>query len=275
MIKPLMGVRRRHKGIVLLAVLWVTMALAAIAISVSQLTRLQVKSNIQQYSLSDRMSLAASAMRLTLDWLTQHKIMPDRRLFFVTTFNNQPITVSVTPANGLIDLNNAPVTLIAALIETSLGLHSSEAMALAINIDVYRKHLDIDKKYRGITSLEQLAEIPGLDFLKIEQIRHSVTCHYQGSGRVNPLAANKDVLMAITRGNGTMTQNIINRQNSALGVETMSIEPTWIESNSASVIYISAYRESDFNKKNLHWIVGLWPNAIDGTPWTILSAYTY
>lgn len=267
--------RRQHQGVVLLAVLWVTMALAAIAISVSQLTRLQVKSNAHQFSLSDRKSLSTSTMRLALDWLTQHKIMPDRRMSFAAAFNNQAVTVSVTPANGLVDLNNAPVALIGALMETSLGVHSGEAMALAANIEAFRKRSGADKRPLGITSMEQLSEIPGLDLLRIERLRRSVTVHYRGNGRVNPLAATDDVLLAITRGNEAMVQNIINRQNSALGLETMSIEPTWIETSPASVVYIFAYRDSDIGKRNIHWIVGLWPNAIDGTPWTVLSANTY
>jgi len=154
-----MTVARSRKGSALLAVLWMTVILSFIGITLASTVRSEVASTQMLVRGEQGYFLARAGIEASL--LQMMARLPDD---FPGAFNFQFDTgaakVEYRPASALYNVNAAPVPLLAALFD-ELGLSPSEADALARQIEFYRNPPQPALPHQ-IASLEELQTLPGM-----------------------------------------------------------------------------------------------------------------
>ena len=111
------------------------------------------------------------------------------------------IAVEIIPLNGLIDINRASGPLLTALFAVAGGLDADRASALAGSVVAARVPGPATQRGPRFEAVEDLLQLPGVDFPLYARLSALVTTDSMGSGRVNAMAAPEGVLVVLSEGN--------------------------------------------------------------------------
>lgn len=263
-------------GMALIAVLWIVAALAVMISGVQTTVRSEIRIvGVGRQSL-EAVALGDAAMYMALQDLTASKDRSPRRMIRDYTFSGRSMLVELWPLNGMIDLNKAPVDMLAALYASSGALSSQQASALAESTVQYRVQRDSMGREIGFESVQDLLSVPGVDYDLYARLSPLVTADLVGSGRVNPLAAPKEVLTVLAGGDSSRASVIFDKQVAAVGVgdvDTTALNSQWV-AISATTRYRVQIRVPipDGGSVLVVRHVDIRPDRYSGTPWRIFHA---
>lgn len=261
--------RQQRRGMVLVAVLWMV---AALSIVVMGITR-SVREEARMLSLA-RQGVEASAMGdAAIHLVLQNMVLqptPVSRLTVVeTTYRGQPIAVRVVPLNGLIDINGASVQLLARLYAVAGGLAPEAAAQLAQATVEARERRDARGAMVRFEAIEDLIQVPGVDYDLYARLSGLITADLRGQGKVNPMAAPPEVLSVLAGGNtGVAARIAADREAGRDGIDTTALEAEFIDSAVVRRFQITARVPVAAGA----WVqvlrnVDLVPRSRDGMPW--------
>lgn len=254
---------------VLIAVLWIVAALAVIVTGLSR----TVRSEAQVASIERQSAVAQAAGEAAIQLVLQQMLVlstpPANLTTIATSYRSQAIAVEVLPLSGLIDINNAPPGLLAALYSIAGGMRADAAAALAAATVEIRSAKDARGKNIGFEAASDLLRVPGFGYSLYARLSPLVTADAQGSGRVNPLAAPLDVLVVLAHGNVARAQGIAaKRASGQIGIDTTSLDPDFIDNSAGRRFRLRAR----VGLSGGGWLVAeqsviLGGSARDGLPW--------
>ena len=126
------------------------------------------------------------------------------------SFEDFRFDVRVVPLNGLVDLNRASVGLLQALLIHGAGMDDAAAGKLA-EVIVQRRSTALPQGGSSLfDAIEDLLQIPGIDYEVYARLAPLVTVRTGGSGQVNPYAAPPAVLAALASGNQAVVHAFLN-----------------------------------------------------------------
>jgi general secretion pathway protein K len=194
---------RPQRGIALVAVLWMVAALSIVVTSISSSVRQEVKAVSASRESLVGQALGQAAIQLVLQDLSSKSGGAAQALSSVdTVFKDTPIRVRVLPLTGLIDINNAPPALLAALFRYA-GADAKGAQALAAAAAEWRSAKDSRGRPVGFEAPEDLLRVRGIDYTLYARLSELVTADIQGNGRVSPPAAPEEVHKMLAGGTAT------------------------------------------------------------------------
>lgn len=219
------------RGMVLIAVLWIVAALGVLVTGASR----AVRDNVRIVSLARQTVMAQAlgdgAIELVLQQMAALPAPPAALSVVDGNYRNTPIQVEVVPVNGLIDINGAPVPLLAALYRIAGGMSPPAAEALAQATEAMRKQPDARGRPIGFEAIEDLLRVPELDYPLFARIAPLVTADLTSSGRVNALAAPFGVLVVLAGGDAGKAQTIAaGRSAGNVGVDTTGLDQSFVDS---------------------------------------------
>ncbi|WP_186764568.1 type II secretion system protein GspK [Comamonas flocculans] len=183
-------------------VLWIVAALSIAVTGIVWLARSEIRQASAMQDSAQGVATGRAAMVEVLQQLLAMKSVridrPERR---VVHFEDVEFEVLVLPLNGWVDLNRAPLALLAALLEHGAHLNSEAARRLAGDI-VARRSMALPQGTPALfDAVEDLMQLPGIDYEAYARLAPLVTVDSGGNGQVNAYAAPPAVLLALTHGN--------------------------------------------------------------------------
>lgn len=215
-----------HRGMALVAVLWIVAALSLIVGGLVSTSRAEIRQvgAAKEVVLAEAYGVAAINQVLQ-ELLLQPAGIP-RFTVVPTQFEGVRIPVEVIPISGFINLNSAPQPLLVQLFVVAGGLSPDAANALAGQVMEVRQLRDSSGRQVGFDSPEDLLQLPGVDYPLYARLASLLVADRQGAGGVNPLAAPPDVLWVLAGGNRALADQIQAARAVAGGsVDTSSMDP--------------------------------------------------
>lgn len=234
--------RMRDRGIVLVAVLWIVAALSIIVTGIVQSVRSEVQLATRARQTASAAATGDAAIQLVLQSLVagQDRSVGGLRVID-TVYQGTAIRVQVQPLNGLIDINNAPVTLLKSLFMVAGGLDAKNAELLAQSTADARSMKDKQGRPQGFEAIEDLLRVPGLGYALYAKLNKLVTADQTGGGRSNPMAAPDDVLVVLADGNKAYAATIAaSRQVGGVGTDTTLLNSAHTDNGSTQRIRLQA-----------------------------------
>ncbi|WP_345060816.1 type II secretion system protein GspK [Acidovorax lacteus] len=263
------------RGLALIAVLWIVAALSIAASGLVNTARQEIRHTARQHASVQSLATADAAVRLVLRDLVVAPEKPAATRDVEVAWAGQTVAVQVQPLNGLVDLNHAPVPLLAALFQHAGGVPPSAAEALAVALEAYRKRPDAQGRAVGLDAPEDLLQLPGFPFDLYVSIRPLVSTALSGAGLVNALAAPPEVLLALAQGDAAAVQQIVQtRATAGQTTDTTRLNPAFV-GNTPSRAYMLTARVPVDSDAELHrvWIVSLAAAGRNGLPWQVIEQY--
>lgn len=269
---------RRHgaaqAGIALVGVLWMVAALSLIVAGMVKVTRQDARtvSASKQGVLAEAYGQAAivqTVQRMQID-RTQYT----RYTQLSVNYQGLPIQVTVVPLNGLINLNGASAGLLSKLFRVAGGLPPATADALAQQVVTLRDRPDAKGAAMGFDAVEDLLQVPGVDYDLYANIARLLVVGRRSVVRVNALAATPEVLMVLAGGDAALAQQVVQaRQVPGSSPDTTRLDAAFLDNSSGSRYRLIASLSLDNGRR---WAVSrdidLNRNAQDGQPWRIFGA---
>lgn len=205
---------RRESGFALALVLWVMVLLSTVGISLGYAVRVDTAGASEMVERTQADALAAAGVRLAVLGLLstepEQQWRPDGRWYDIA-WAGATLRVTMRSESGKIDLNYAPVPLLAGLIEQVLPEEDSDSLAAAV-ID-WRDSNDLPtvggaeaRDYRGagrwgpangpFQSVGELALVLGFDAASAAKMAPHLTV-FSRNPRVDPRSASSVVLAAV------------------------------------------------------------------------------
>jgi general secretion pathway protein K len=219
------------RGVALIAVLWIVAALAVLVTGVVQAQRSELRlAGVARASLVGE-AAGQAAIHLVLQRMAGGAPRVDRLTRTAVDYDGRSIVVEVMPLTGLVDLNQAPAPLLAALLRHAGGLDEPQARTLADAL--------VERRTAGADALldtpEELLSLPGVDYDLFARLAPFVTTGSRGSGRVHPLAAPYNVLLFLAGGNAAVAQRIADdRDAGAAAIDTTRLEGAFTDATVSS-----------------------------------------
>ena len=191
-----------QRGVALVAVLWLVAAMSLIITGIVQAVRGEASSaGLQRHAVIAN-ALGDAAILLALQNLQAQQKEPDNTIQRLSvSFEGQTLEVSVQPLNGLIDINNAGVVLLAEMYRHAGGLSPGAAQTLAQATVELRQSKSAKGAAQGFDAVEDLLRVPTMTYDLYAKINSLITADLkEGSGRVNPMAAPAGVLQVLIGG---------------------------------------------------------------------------
>lgn len=264
------------RGIALVAVLWIIAALAIVVGGV----QLSVHSELRIVGTSrqtvESVALGEAAVMLALQDMVAGGERLTRQVVREYGYLGKVIPVEITPLNGLIDLNRASEGLLASMYAIGGGLSPQVAASLAGATVQMRAQRDILGRELGFEAIQDLLQVPGVDYDLYARLSPLMTVESQGGGKVNPLAAPEEVLVVLAGGNASYAQAIRTRRDAGAGIS--EIDTTVLNGEFISVSATTRYRifarvaSSDGGGVAVSRYVDLRPDNQSGMPWRIFNA---
>lgn len=268
-------VRIAPRGVALIAVLWLVVAMGLIVTGLVQ----SVKGELRTVGLQ-RQSVVANAhadaaILLALQHLHAQQKEPGASIQAVAVqFENQDSSVAVIPLNGRIDINNASVALLASMYRYAGALNDAAAQNLA-QATVERRQIKTARgQAQGFDASEDLLQVPGMDYDLYAKLTDLVTADIkQGSGRVNPLAAPVGVLQVLTGGDVARAATLLaSRDANPSGMDTSFFQPEHIEMASSRSLRLQVQIDlPDGSVAQRAWHVVWATDPRSGLPWRVLG----
>ncbi len=258
------------RGVTLVIVLWMV---AALTILVTGLVHAQ-RSELRLASAARARLLAVAtgqaAGQFVLQQIAGTAPAPDRIGVRRVTVAGGEVDVEVMPLTGLIDLNNAPPSLLADAFRVAGGRDEAAARALAAAVLARRQRPAAATAPARLEMPEELLTLPGVDADLFAKIAPLLTTDSAGSGKVNPLAAPPDVLLVLARGDAALAQRIAG-QRAGGAVDTTRLEGNHIDATVSSRYRITASVPApDGAQWRVQRDVDLHATGPGGPPWRTL-----
>ena len=264
------GPARYQCGVVLVAVLWIVMALSIIVTGLSRSVRDEAKMLSAARQGAHASALGDAAIQLVLQQMAVDSKPVDRMVTVPVQYQGQQMAVQVMPLNGLVDINSAQPALLARLLVVAGGLPDSAAGSLAQAIVDYREQRTAQGVQRRFEAVEDLMRVPRVDYDLYARLSGLVTADIPGGGTVNPMAAPSAVLQVLAGGNATMAQQIDTlRQSGQAGVDLTGLDATFIGTGTVRRYRMQArVSVADGGAFIVTRYVDVNPRWRDGLPWT-------
>ena len=261
------------RGMALIAVLWMVAALGIIATGLLHTVKGEIRLAGHQRQNVVAGALADAAIRWVLQDVSARKPALVRSIYIDVPLQGGLVRTEVRPLNGLIDLNQAPEPLLAALFQHAAGLPPADSAQLAQAVVETRKRPDPQGRPEGFDAPEDLLRVPGVSYPLYATIARLVSASLKGSGRVNPQAAPVPVLAVLAQGNTALASQLAAaRDSSPLPMDTAQLTPDFIDSSAATAIQVAARVPlADGAHLVKTWWVGLSASGQTGLPWQVLE----
>ena len=259
-----------QQGVVLIAVLWIVMALSIIVTGLSRSVRDEAKMLSMARQGAQASALGDAAIQLVLQQMAVDAKPVDRVTTVQVPYQGRQMDVQVMPLNGLVDLNSAKTPLLARLLTVAGGLPESAAEPLAQAIVDYREQRTAQGASRRFEASEDLLRVPGVNYDLYARLSGLVTADIRSGGAVNPLAAPPAVLQALAGGNAQLAQQIDSqRQSGQAGIDMTGLDATFIGSGTVRRYRLQArVPVADGGSFLVTRYVDINPRSRDGLPWT-------
>ncbi len=263
-----------QRGMALLAVLWIVAALSILVTGMVQAQRDEIRLVSSARQTVQGHALAHAAIQITLQGMAARNEPVTRLSRIEVGYAGLPISVEIIPINGLIDINRASEPLLGALFAVAGGLEAERAAALAKSVVAARLPGPATQRGPRFEAVEDLLQLPGVDFPLYARLLPLVTTDTMGSGRVNPMAAPEGVLMVLSEGDAGRAQRIAaGRDSGEVGVDTTALPVQFVDSAVAKRFRLVARVPlSDGRRLLSTWLVETGRVAPDGVPWRIFRA---
>lgn len=194
--------RSAAQGMALVMVLWITAALGIVVTSITYMVRGELRQTAALRAGAEDRALGRAAMALALQDLDARNRRrlerPERQTY---RFNATEVQVLAVPLNGLVDINRAPVALLAALLQYAGGLAPDAAQNLAAALVEKRSARTPQGASAQFDAIEDLLEMPGVDYELYARLAPLITVNGGGGSQVNPYAAPAALLTVLAAGN--------------------------------------------------------------------------
>lgn len=268
-----LGVAQR--GVALIAVLWLVAAMSLIITGITQAVRSEARTVGLQRQALLASAWADAAILLALQNMQAQKKEPNNTVQLIPVhFGGRTGEVSVRPLNGLIDINNASILLLADLYRHAGEMSPDAAQALAQATSEARE----SRSTKGLTSrfeaTEDLLRVPGMTYGLYAKISNLITADLPaGNGRVNPLAAPVGVLQVLTGGDIARAAAVANRRDADPNLmDTSFLNPAQIDMASSSSLQLRVrvnLPDGGALQKSWHILWSIDPRS--GLPWRVLG----
>lgn len=267
--KPLHG-----RGMVLIAVLWMVAALSIIVIGVSHSVREESRVVSRARQGVEALALGDAAIQIVLQGMSSQSVPAERATKVDVLYRGVPMEVQVMPLNGLIDINGASVQLLSRLYAVAGGLKVEGAEALAQATVTARERKDSKGAAARFEAVEDLLQVPGVDYSLYARLSGLVTADLRGGGKVNPMAAPLGVLAVLAGGNASAASRIAaDREAGSEGIDTTALDVSFTDNTTVRRFRIEArvpmVAEAWFR---ISRTVDLGSRARSGVPWHTFSS---
>ena len=258
-----------------MAVLWLVAALSLMVTGLVAVVRSEIRTTSHAQQAVFSTGHADAAIRLTLQELLQ-KSSPGLSTPALRQFNlwGTPVTVEVMPLNGLVNLNDAPPELLAAVFQFGAGVPADRASALAQAVVQLRQQKDdAAGSPQRMHSVDDLLQVPGIDYGLWLQVAGLLTADLNGITGVNPLVAPLPVLRVLARGNEARAQAVM-QSRTLRGEQTdlTGLEASWTQTLATGQLLLRATVKNGDNTEFFRvWRVNL-SDSQHGLPWRLIHA---
>lgn len=265
-----------HRGLALIAVLWITAALSILLAGMMQATKGELKLASRTRDLLVASGQGEAAMQLVLRAMVRDGVQADRTWVVNTSFLNVPIAVQVMPLTGYIDINHAGPELLARMFVSAASLSQEDASVLAQAVVATRDEKNAKGRRFAFEAAEDLLRVPGLSYDIYALVQHLVTADISGSGLVNPQAAPAPVLAVLSNGNESQVERLIaSREAGDVGVDTSMLNGAWLDSAASKQVELQARVPlADGSTVIVLRRFAVGPSSEDGLPWRVFYAET-
>lgn len=263
---------RHHGGMALIAVLWLVAALSIMVMGLVHNLRGEARLAGQARQMAVAAGLGDGAIHIVLQEMMARAQQGQRQMrveVVPVAYGGQDIAVEILPISGLININGAGIPLLAQMFAVA-GLAPDAAQALAQTVVDMRSSKDAQGSSRNFEAVEDLLQVPGIDYDLYAKIAPLLTADQIGGERVNPLAATNPVLLVLAGGDAGKAASVeAQRAASAVGVDTTGLIGEFIDNNSATQRFRLTARVplSDGAAVFVARSVNLTSTARDGMPW--------
>lgn len=212
--KGLCARSQHQRGVVLIAVLWMVMALSIIVTGLTRNVRDEARMLSVARQSAQAGALGDAAIQLVLQGMAFESKAVDRLTVVQTQYLGQAIAVQVMPLNGLIDINAAQVPLLTRLFTVAGGMPDAAAESVAQSIVDYRQQRTPQGGLKRFEAIEDLMRLPGVSYDLYARLSGLITADIRGAGLVNPLAAPPGVLAVLAGGNAQLAGQIAAQRDS-------------------------------------------------------------
>lgn len=204
-----------QRGVALAVVVWFIAGMSLLVAGIVAQARVDTRMTQLHIAKATAMAAGDGAIQLMMvDTLTGP---PDEETPLSRTYRlgGQDIKVFLTPISGLIDLNAAPVQILAALFYEAGGLSEQESFALAENLVAVRGA----NRARGgfkLSALEDLLRVPGSSRAVMDAVRDLVIVSESSGGATNWSQAPEEVLAILARADPTRAESVSARRDNTM-----------------------------------------------------------
>ena len=265
----------RHKGLVLVAVLWLVAALGVIATGMMQSVKNEATVTGRIRDSVTASAWGEAAMQIALQAIATSGKTPEAAMQESVTYAGLTIPVRAAPLNGYIDINKAPVELLGQMLQTAAGLSQPQARQLAQAIVDVRSKPGPSGKVGLFEAPEDLMQVAGFDYPLYAAVASLITTDSRGSGRVNPLAAPPQVLRVLSAGNDAAVAHFAaGRAAGQPGLDQSFMNGAWLDAAGSNVVELEALvpmSDGSTIRVQRRFILG---KSNDGLPWRVFGAET-
>ena len=262
------GVTQRHRGVALLAVLWIVAALSIMVTSMATSVLGEIRDAGASKSAVIAHGQALAAINLTLRQVkSDTSAASGRRTQDERLIDSARVTVSLTPLSGLIDLNQAAPSLLEALFQVAGQRDSASAAQLAQAVVQRRATKDAQDRPDRIDSPSELLGLPGMDYTTYARTVKFVTTDARSDGRVNISSASDELLLVLAGGNRDLALQLRSAALKPPGdPPPPGINPSWVGGTVATrFMVVAVVALGDARRFKLTQVVDL--AAKDELPW--------
>mgnify|MGYP003592406860 CR=1 FL=1 len=224
-----------ERGLALVAVLWLVAALSLIVTGLVASVRSETRlvSGAREGVVAG--AAGDAAIHLVLQGMAAEPQPVSRLAQVQVPYRGLAIAVEVMPLNGLIDINQAPKGLLAQLFAVAGKVSPDVAENLAQSVLDTRSTKSANGRERGFDAIEDLLQVPGVDYDAYANIARLITADRPGSGKVNPMAAPEGVLLVLAGGDPARAASVAaGRDAGQAGVDTTTTLATEFTDNATT-----------------------------------------
>ena len=264
----------RQQGVALVAVLWIVAALSILVTGMVQAQRDEIRLVSAARQTVQGSALGNAAIQMVLQQMAA-RTEPLARLSRVEiSYAGLAVAVEVMPLNGLVDLNRASEPLLAALFTVAGKMAPDAAAAMAKALVAARVPGPLTQRGPRFEAIEDLLQLPGVDFGLYARLSPLVTTDALGGGRVNPMAAPEGVLLVLSGGDAAKAARIAaSRDGGGPGVDTTDLPPLYVDTVATTRFRLVAQVPlADGRRLLSSRSVETGRASPDGVPWRIFQA---
>lgn len=265
----------KHRGMALIAVLWLVASMSLIIAGVVRSVRSEIQSTGTQRQLTLGGASADAAILLALQRLQMRpNALPKDMQTLTVSFDNASYAVQVMPLNGLLDINNAPVNLLADLYQFVANVSPDAALNLAQATLATRQTKSAKGRTLGFDAVPDLMRVPSMRYEVYVKVAPLLTADIKnGSGRINPLAAPLPLLGVLASGNQVRADHFASQRNANTAIlDTSFFKPELIEMAASNYLALQVdVPLPDGHVTRKAWRVFWGSDAQSGLPWRVLG----